>query len=93
MDTFFLSHGSPAICIDERIPAHGFFKSWLPAAVAGAQAPHAVLVVSAHWETDTPAVNVVRGTNDTIHDLQGLPSEMYKVTLIPHTSACATNTS
>ncbi|VAH82514.1 unnamed protein product [Triticum turgidum subsp. durum] len=79
MDTFFLSHGSPAICIDERIPAHGFFKSWLPAAVAGAQAPHAVLVVSAHWETDTPAVNVVRGTNDTIHDLQGLPSEMYKL--------------
>ena len=61
--------------------------------MAGAQAPRAVLVVSAHWETDAPAVNVVRGTNDTIHDLQGLPSEMYKVTLIPHTSACATNTS
>uniref|UniRef100_A0A453G2L6 Extradiol ring-cleavage dioxygenase class III enzyme subunit B domain-containing protein n=1 Tax=Aegilops tauschii subsp. strangulata TaxID=200361 RepID=A0A453G2L6_AEGTS len=79
MDTFFLSHGSPAICIDEAIPAHGFFRSWLPAAVAGTQAPRAVLVVSAHWETDTPAVNVVRGTNDTVHDLPGLPDEMYKL--------------
>ncbi|XP_037424960.1 4,5-DOPA dioxygenase extradiol-like [Triticum dicoccoides] len=70
----------PAICIDEAIPAHGFFKSWLPAAVAGTHAPRAVLVVSSHWEKDTPAVNVVRGTNDIIHDLQGLPDEMYKLT-------------
>ncbi|KAM3334190.1 hypothetical protein ACQJBY_028933 [Aegilops geniculata] len=80
MDTFFLSHGAPTLCIDETIPARSFFQSWLPAAIAGTQAPRAILVVSAHWETDAPAVNVVRGTNDTIHDFHGFPDKMYKLT-------------
>nr|CDM80738.1 unnamed protein product [Triticum aestivum]CDM80755.1 unnamed protein product [Triticum aestivum] len=59
MDTFFLSHGGPTLCVDETIPAWSFFKSWLPAAVAGAQPPRTILVVSAHWETAMSAVNVV----------------------------------
>jgi hypothetical protein len=72
MDTFYLSHGSPTLSIDETIPAWQFFKSWLPARITGDQAPRAILVVSAHWETATPAVNVIRGTNDTIYDFYGL---------------------
>uniref|UniRef100_A0A453G2T8 Extradiol ring-cleavage dioxygenase class III enzyme subunit B domain-containing protein n=1 Tax=Aegilops tauschii subsp. strangulata TaxID=200361 RepID=A0A453G2T8_AEGTS len=79
MDTFFLSHGSPTLSIDEAIPARSFFQSWLPAAVAGSERPRAILIVSAHWETATPAVNVVRGANDTIHDFYGFPKSMYQV--------------
>jgi len=79
MDTFFLSHGSPTLSIDEAIPARHFFKSWLPARVAGDRPPRAILVVSGHWETATPAVNVIRGTNDTIHDFYGFPKPMYQV--------------
>ena len=79
MDTFFLSHGSPTLSIDEAIPARHFFKSWLPARVAGDRPPRAILVVSGHWETATPAVNVIRGTNDTIHDFYGFPKHMYQV--------------
>jgi len=78
MDTFFLSHGSPTLSIDEAIPARHFFKSWLPARVAGDRPPRAILVVSGHWETATPAVNVIRGTNDTIHDFYGFPKPMYQ---------------
>jgi 4,5-DOPA dioxygenase extradiol len=79
MDTFFLSHGSPTLSIDDAIPARHFFKSWLPARVAGDRPPRAILVVSGHWETATPAVNVIRGTNDTIHDFYGFPKPMYQV--------------
>jgi 4,5-DOPA dioxygenase extradiol len=79
MDTFFLSHGSPTLSIDETLPARTFFKSWLPAAVAGPEQPRAILVISGHWETATPAVNVIRGNNDTIYDFYGFPKPMYKV--------------
>lgn len=79
MDTFFLSHGGPTLCIDETIPAWSFFKSWLPDAVAGKQPPRAILVVSAHWETAMPAVNVVHGINDTIYDFHGFPESMYQL--------------
>ena len=79
MDTFFLSHGAPTLCIDETIPARSFFQSWLPAAVAGPERPRSILIVSAHWETATPAVNVIRGANDTIHDFYGFPKSMYQV--------------
>ncbi|KAM0831076.1 hypothetical protein ACQ4PT_065790 [Festuca glaucescens] len=79
MDTFFLSHGSPTLSIDETIPARHFFKSWLPAAVAGSEPPRAILMVSGHWETATPAVNVIRGSNDTIYDFYGFPKSMYKL--------------
>ncbi|XP_062207651.1 extradiol ring-cleavage dioxygenase-like [Phragmites australis] len=79
MDTFFLSHGSPTLPIDDKIPARHFFKSWLPERVAGDQPPRAILVVSGHWETATPAVNVIRGSNDTIHDFYGFPKPMYQL--------------
>ncbi|KAK3166139.1 hypothetical protein QOZ80_1AG0041930 [Eleusine coracana subsp. coracana] len=79
MDTFYLSHGSPTLSIDQTIPARRFFESWLPARVAGNQTPRAILVVSAHWETATPAVNVIRGSNDTIYDFYGFPKPMYQL--------------
>jgi hypothetical protein len=83
MDTFFLSHGSPTLSIDDNIPARHFFKSWVPAKVAGDQPPRAILVVSGHWETATPAVNVIRGSNDTIYDFYGFPKPMYQVRSMP----------
>lgn len=86
MDTFFLSHGAPTLSIDDKIPARHFFKSWLPARVAGDRPPRAILIVSGHWETATPAVNVIRGTNDTIYDFYGFPKPMYQVRSMPPTN-------
>ncbi|XBI30891.1 hypothetical protein VPH35_054536 [Triticum aestivum] len=65
MDTFFLSHGSPLLSIDETIPAQSFFKSWLPAAVVVPELRRSILVVSAHWETDAPDIRTHR--NGTYH--------------------------
>lgn len=81
MDTFFLSHGAPTLCIDETIPARTFFQSWQQLGMADTQAPRAILIISGHWETDVPTVNVVHGTNDTIYDYGGIrfPDAMYQV--------------
>lgn len=76
MDTFFISHGSPTLSIDESLPARGFLQAWQ--AKVFSQRPNSILVISAHWDTDFPSVNVVQ-RNDTIHDFYGFPKQMYDV--------------
>lgn len=67
----FLSHGAPTLAIED-VPARHFLEE------LGASIPHprAVLVVSAHWETQIPTVNAV-AVNETIHDFRGFPKELY----------------
>lgn len=74
LPALFVSHGSPAFPLTD-VPARGFL-----AALAGTlpERPRAILVVSAHWETDQPAVNAVT-VNDTIHDFYGFPRELYEI--------------
>ncbi|KAM0946419.1 putative stizolobate synthase [Dioscorea sansibarensis] len=77
MDSFFVSHGSPMLSIDESIPARGFFKLWKSQVLQAI--PRAILVISGHWETSAPTVNVISGPNDTIYDFYGFPKSMYKL--------------
>ncbi|KAJ0972133.1 hypothetical protein J5N97_020092 [Dioscorea zingiberensis] len=77
MDTFFLSHGSPTLSIDESVPARAFFKQWKSQVLD--TIPRAILMVSGHWETSVPTVNVISGPNDTIYDFYGFPKSMYKL--------------
>lgn len=79
MDTFFISHGSPMLSIDDSLPARPFLQSWRSEVMR--VAPRAILVVSGHWETAAPAVNVVDGPLDTIYDFYGFPEAMYKAGL------------
>ncbi|GKU88889.1 hypothetical protein SLEP1_g3101 [Rubroshorea leprosula] len=75
-ETFYISHGSPTLCIDETIPARHFLKSWKEKVYG--ERPKSILVVSGHWDTDVPAVNTV-DTHDTIYDFYGFPDAMYKL--------------
>jgi len=47
---YFVSHGAPNI-VTESSPAQSFLRGLDIAA----HAPRAILVASAHWETDAPA--------------------------------------
>ncbi len=71
MPSLFLSHGAPTLPLTVT-PARDFLSR------LGARLPRpkAILVVSAHWETERPAVNAVEW-NDTIHDFYGFPRALY----------------
>ncbi|XP_015056740.1 extradiol ring-cleavage dioxygenase-like [Solanum pennellii] len=77
-ETFFISHGSPTLSIDESLPARNFLKSFKQKFLMN-QKPNSILVISAHWETSEPTVNSIRGRNDTIHDFYGFPKSMYQL--------------
>jgi 4,5-DOPA dioxygenase extradiol len=71
LPSLFLSHGAPTLPITDT-PAREFLSrlgSSLPR-------PKAILVVSAHWETERSAVSGV-AWNETIHDFYGFPRALY----------------
>lgn len=79
-DTFYISHGSPTLSIDESMPARHFLQSFQQKVYpSDAPRPSSILVISAHWETTYPTVNVVDGPNDTIYDFYGFPKKMYQL--------------
>ncbi|XP_038720199.1 extradiol ring-cleavage dioxygenase-like isoform X2 [Tripterygium wilfordii] len=77
MDTCYISHGSPTLAIDEAAEARAFLQSWEKNGLS--PRPKSILVISGHWETKFPTVNVIRGNHDTIHDFYGFPQQMYKL--------------
>ncbi|MFI5001504.1 MAG: DODA-type extradiol aromatic ring-opening family dioxygenase [Reyranellales bacterium] len=73
MPTVFVSHGSPTLILEDR-PARAFLASLgslLPR-------PKAIVSVSAHWDTEKPAVSLA-AKPETIHDFYGFPEALYRL--------------
>ena len=73
MPTIFVSHGSPMLILED-VPARAFLAS-LGSLVPK---PTAIIAVSAHWDTDLPAVSLARKPS-TIHDFYGFPEALYRL--------------
>jgi 4,5-DOPA dioxygenase extradiol len=73
MPVLFLSHGAPTLALE----AGETGTAWRQIAAQLAK-PSAILVVSAHWETNIPTVSraVLPGT---IHDFSGFSEALYKL--------------
>lgn len=73
MPTIFVSHGAPTLILEDT-PARTFLAS------LGKQLPRprAIVAVSAHWDTDVPAVSLARQP-ETIHDFYGFPEALYRL--------------
>lgn len=77
LPTLFLSHGSPMLALED-IPARGFLRGLGAAIESEHGRPRAILIASAHWETERPTLNAV-AWNETIHDFYGFPPGLYRL--------------
>ena len=74
LPTLFLSHGAPTLPL-QTSPAAAFLRG-----LAGRiERPRAIVVASAHWETERPQVSAM-SPNGTIHDFYGFPRALYQMT-------------
>jgi len=73
LPTVFISHGSPMHAIDA-----GRAGDVWEALGRTLPRPAAVLIASAHWETELPMLSTARQP-ETIHDFGGFPAELYKI--------------
>ncbi len=71
--TVFLSHGSPMLMLEPGRTG----PAW-QALAADLPRPRAILAVSAHWNTRTPAVSAAP-TPETIHDFYGFTPALYEL--------------
>src|SRR5262245_51721528 len=73
MPTLFLSHGSPLHAVEAGKAGGAWY------AIARAlPCPKAILIASAHWETDVPVLTSAR-TPETVHDFYGFPMALYRI--------------
>jgi len=72
MPVIFISHGSPLMVLDAD--KRRDFQQWSEAMPT----PHAILVISAHWETPDLALGTV-ATRELIYDFGGFPPELYRI--------------
>lgn len=74
LPALFVSHGAPTLPLTDA--AARSFLEGLAATLP--ERPKAILVVSAHWETITPTINVP-AVHETIHDFYGFPRELHEM--------------
>ena len=73
LPALFVSHGAPSLPFDD-VPARDFLRG-LGREIGK---PRAILMVSAHWDTEMPQAASV-AVNDTIHDFAGFAKTLYDI--------------
>lgn len=72
--SLFLAHGSPMIAIETTD-----YTKYL-AELGKTLAPKAIVIFTAHWESETVTISSTDEPYETIYDFGGFPPEMYRLT-------------
>ncbi|MCA0758060.1 dioxygenase [Paenibacillus sp. N4] len=73
MNPLFLAHGSPMLAIEQN--EYSRFLQQTGASIK----PDAIVIFTAHWETDTVTISSKDDEYETIYDFYGFPDELYQV--------------
>ncbi|KAK3948924.1 Extradiol ring-cleavage dioxygenase, class III enzyme, subunit B [Pseudoneurospora amorphoporcata] len=79
---YFFSHGGPDVQYNTKHPVYPILQS-IGKEIIQKVKPKAVVVFSAHWQSDTPSeiqLNNSGGPTDLIYDFYGFPDHFYKAT-------------
>ncbi|SDE16061.1 Aromatic ring-opening dioxygenase, catalytic subunit, LigB family [Paenibacillus sp. UNCCL117] len=74
MPSLFLAHGSPMLALQQND-----YTDFLQR-LAGRLQPKAIVIFTAHWETQTTTVSASDAVYETIYDFGGFPDELYALT-------------
>ncbi|UVI30848.1 DODA-type extradiol aromatic ring-opening family dioxygenase [Paenibacillus spongiae] len=69
----FLAHGSPMLAI-EQTPYTAFLEK-----LGKQYQPKAIVIFTAHWETEKVTISAMDDEYDTIYDFGGFPDELYTI--------------
>lgn len=73
MNPLFLAHGSPMLAIEQNE-----YTAFLASTGANLK-PDAVVIFTAHWETEVTTISSKDDIYETIYDFYGFPDELYEV--------------
>lgn len=71
--SLFLAHGSPMLAIEDT--DYTRFLGNLGKQLK----PKAIVIFTAHWETEKLTISAIDETYDTIYDFYGFPNELYEI--------------
>ncbi|MGX9706468.1 dioxygenase family protein [Laceyella tengchongensis] len=71
LPALFLAHGSPMLAIEQT--DYTQFLERLGQTLK----PKAIVIFSAHWESEVQSISFTDGVYETIHDFYGFPEELY----------------
>ncbi|MCF6093775.1 dioxygenase [Microaerobacter geothermalis] len=72
--TLFVCHGAPSLVIEDNE-----YTRFLKNLAKKLNKPEAIVIFTAHWESEVMKISSLKGPYETIYDFYGFPEELYSI--------------